>query len=254
MSRDDWARDVRRRLSSLRLSPTRELEIVEELSQHLDDRWHELIAGGASSDEAKRLTLAEFRDSDTLARHLAPLRQAHVSPSIAPGAPPSHLAADLAQDLLYGLRTLRKRAGFTIVAALTLALGIGSNAAIFSVVNAVLLRPLPFPDSGRLMALYSRYLPTTGVDFPYFPLSGPEFIDIRSRVDAFSGVAGYDFTNRNLTRDGGDAERLLITRVTAGFFDVLGIKPARGRVFTEEEARRPESCLAILSHDTSERA
>ena len=59
MSRDDWARDVRGRLSSLRLSPTRELEIVEELSQHLDDRWHELIDGGASSDEAKRLTLAE---------------------------------------------------------------------------------------------------------------------------------------------------------------------------------------------------
>jgi len=253
MSRDDWARDVRERLSSLRLSPTREFEIVEELSQHLDDRWHELVAGGASSDEAKRLTLAEFRDSDALARHLAPLRQAHVPLPIAPGAPPSHLAADLGQDLLYGVRTLRKRPGFTIVAAVTLALGIGSNAAIYSVVNAVLLRPLPFPNSARLMALYSRYLPTTGVDFPYFPLSGPEFNDIRSRIDAFSGVAAYDFTSRNLTRDGGDAERLLITRVTAGFFDVLGVKPARGRTFTEEEARRPEGCVAILSHDTSER-
>src|SRR5262249_5941776 len=69
----------------------------------------------------------------------------------------------------------------------------------------------------------------------------------------FSGVAGYDFTNRNLTRDGNDAERLLIMRVTAGFFDVLGVGPARGRALTEEEARRPESCLVILSHDTSER-
>src|SRR5262245_10950083 len=198
MSRDDWARNVRERLSSLRLSPTRELEIVEELSQHLDDRWRELIAEGVPSDEAKRLTLAEFRDNDALARHMAPLRQAHVSAPFAPGAPPSHLGADLGQDLQYGLRTLRKRPGFTIVAALTLALGIGSNAAIFSVLNAVLLRPLPFPDSERLMALYSRYLPTTGVDFPYFPLSGPDFIDIRSLAGACSGVAAYDFPNRYL--------------------------------------------------------
>src|SRR5262249_61584243 len=217
------------------------------------DRWHELIDGGASSDEAKRLTLAEFRDSDALARYMAPLRQAQVPPPIEPGAPPRRLAADLGQDLVYGVRTLRKRPGFTLVAALTLALGIGSNAAIFSVVNAVLLRPLPFPDSERLMALYSRYLPATGVDVSYFPFSGPEFIDIRSRVGAFSGVAAYDFTNRNLTRDGGDAERLLITRVTAGFFDVLGVKPTRGRVFTEGEARRPGSVLAMLRHDTSER-
>src|SRR5262245_23863971 len=111
MSRDEWARDVRRRLSSLRLSPTREGEIVEELSQHLDDRWHELIAEGAASDEAKRLTLAEFSDSDALARRLALLRQAHVPRSIAPGAPPGHLAADLGQDVVYGLRTLRKRPG-----------------------------------------------------------------------------------------------------------------------------------------------
>jgi putative ABC transport system permease protein len=253
MSRDDWARHVRERLSSLRLSPTRELEIVDELSQHLDDRWHELIAAGASPADAKRLTLAEFGDSGALARRLAPLRQAQARLPIVAGAPAGHLAPDLGQDVWYGLRNLRRRPGFTLVAALTLALGIGSNAAMFAIVNAVLLRPLPFPDSERLMALYSRYAPTTGMDFPYFPLSGPELNDIRSRVDAFSGAAGYDFTNRNLTSEGGDAERLLIMRVTAGFFDVLGVSPARGRTFTEQEGRRPETCLAILSHDTSER-
>ncbi|MGH9374525.1 MAG: permease prefix domain 1-containing protein, partial [Vicinamibacterales bacterium] len=160
----DWARHVRPRLSPLRLSPTREAGIVEELSQHLDDRWRELIAGGASPDEATRLTLADFRDGDALAQYIAPLRQAHSPSSITPGAPSGHWLSDLWQDLRYAARTLRKRSGFTITAALTLALGIGSNAAIFTVIYAVLLRPLPFPNGEQLVAVYTRNMPSSGYD------------------------------------------------------------------------------------------
>jgi hypothetical protein len=105
----DWTDDVRRRLSSLRLSPTREAEIVDELSQHLDDRWRELIAGGASPDEAMRLTRAEFRERDVLARHMAPLRQAHWGSSIAPGVPEGHVLGDLWQDLRYATLVLREQ-------------------------------------------------------------------------------------------------------------------------------------------------
>jgi hypothetical protein len=150
----DWARDVRTRLSSLQLSPTRESEIVEELSQHLEDRWRELIAGGASPDEAAQLALAEFRGGDVLARHMAPLRQAHGPTSITPGAPTGHLLADLSRDLRYAARTLWKQPAFAAVAILTLALGIGATTAIFSVVYGVLLKPLPFADPDRLVALY----------------------------------------------------------------------------------------------------
>src|SRR5688572_510102 len=104
----DWSREVRARLSPLRLPATRESEIVEELSQHLDDRWRELIAGGASPDEATQLALADFKDADTLARRIAALRQAHPPVSITPGTPARHFFSDVWQDLRYASRMFRK--------------------------------------------------------------------------------------------------------------------------------------------------
>jgi putative ABC transport system permease protein len=246
----DWTPHVRPRLTSLRLSPTRENEIVEELSQHLEDRWRELVASGASEDEATRLALGEFREENLLARYMAPLRQAHAPAPVTPGAPTAHLPSDLWQDLRYAARRLLKQPAFTVAAVLSLALGLGANATMFSIINAVLLRPLPFPDSERLVTLYSRYLPSSGYDRPFFNLSPPEFADVRNRIDAFAHAAAYRFSDRNLTRGNGEAERVLTMSVTAEFFDVLGVKPARGRIFTNEEAQHGEQrCLAVLSHD-----
>jgi predicted permease len=247
----DWELYIRPRLAPLRLSPTREREIVEELSQHLEDRWRDLVAGGTSEDEATKLALAGFRDGDLLARHLAPLRQAHAPEPITPGAPARRLLGDLWQDLRYAARTLKKRPTFALAAILTLALGIGSNAAIFTIVNAILLRPLPLPQSEQLLAVYTRFLPSSGLDFPYFELSGPELVDIRSRVNAFAAVAGYGSLERTLSREKGEAERVSTMQVTFEFFDVLGVGPVRGRTFTEEEAQRGGACLAVLSDDAS---
>src|SRR5215468_1558527 len=247
----DWTQHVRPRLSGLRLSPTREAEIVEELSQHLEDRYRELIAGGMSPDEATQVALADFRDGNLLARRMAPLRQAHSPSTITPGAPGGRLLSDLWQDLRYAARMLWKRPGFTVAAVLTLAIGIGANAAIFTVINAVLLRPLPFPHSEQLVSLYTRYLPSSGFNFLYFGLSGPEFADVRGRVNAFAGLAAYGFSSSNLTRGNGEAERVLTMRVTSEFFDVLGVRPARGRTFTEKEAQRGAACVALLSHGAS---
>src|ERR1051325_1749871 len=99
MNMPEWAEHVRPRLSPLRLAPSREAEIVEELSQHLDDHWRELIAGGASPDEATRLALADFREGNILAQYMAPLRQAYPPPSITPGASGGHLLSSLWQDV-----------------------------------------------------------------------------------------------------------------------------------------------------------
>ena len=149
----EWSKEVRTRLSSLRLSPTRETEIVDELSQHLDDHYRELIAGGATPEEATRLTLAEFHGGNLLAKQMAPLRQARAKPSIAPGASTGHLLSDLWQDVRHGSRTFWKQPAFASATVLTLALGIGATTAIFSVVYGVLLKPLPFNEPERLVTL-----------------------------------------------------------------------------------------------------
>src|SRR3989442_15352036 len=106
-----WTKEVRTRLLSLRLSPTRESEIVEELSQHLDDRWRELISGGASAGEATRLALAEFRDGDALARYMAPLRQADPPLPVTPRTPPGPRPAGLRQNPRDGVLRVWKQPG-----------------------------------------------------------------------------------------------------------------------------------------------
>src|SRR5262249_46798015 len=151
----NWAEHVRPRLSPLRLTPPREAEIVEELSQHLDDRWRELIAGGASPDEAKRLALADFRDGNVLAQYMAPLRQAHSASAIVPGAANGHLLSELWQDLRYTVRTLVKAPGFSLAVIGALALGIGPTTAIFSIVYATLLAPMPYPNPDQIVLVWS---------------------------------------------------------------------------------------------------
>src|SRR5262245_49865314 len=105
----DWAPHVRARLASLQLSPTREAEIVDELSQHLEDRHRELIAGGISPREATRLALAEFQGGNVLGQEMASLRQAHVTAATTLAAPTGHVARDLAHDVRYAARILWKR-------------------------------------------------------------------------------------------------------------------------------------------------
>jgi putative ABC transport system permease protein len=143
------------------------------------------------------------------------------------------------QDVTYALRTLARTPGFSAVAIITLALGIGAATAMFTIVNSVLLRPLPFADADRVVSVSTRYEPSSGYNFPQFPLSGPEYIDYRAQTRALEEVAAFTRPGATLTTDDSAAEPLRVPYVmsTANLFTTLGVQPALGRAFREGQAR-----------------
>jgi putative ABC transport system permease protein len=150
----------------------------------------------------------------------------------------------LLQDLRYGVRVLRMKPGFTLVAILALALGIGANTAIFSIVNALLVRPLPFENLDRMVAIWEK-IPSRNVDRN--ETAAANYFDWRAQNQVFEHLGAYRWWSVNLT--GVDApERVQGYQVTASFFDMLGVRPADGRGFSPEEERPGQNQVAVLHH------
>jgi putative ABC transport system permease protein len=259
----DWSSEIRTRLSGVRLAPAREAEIVEELSQHLEDRWREVVASGVDPSVAVQVALAEFRDRDLLARYLAPLRQAHWSDP-APAPARHRLFGGFIRDLRDGARSLRSAPGFTVAALIVLTLGIGASAAIFSVVDAVVLRSLPFDDAERLVAIGERGggrgkagpIPVSRTP-GLFDIGDPlainraqpqNYFDWVAQQRVFESIAAVDdLAEFTLNLPGTEPIDLTAQRVTASFFDVLRIRPAFGRLFTADNEVNGRHRVGILS-------
>jgi len=230
----DFKIDIRARLRELRLSPVREAEIVEELSQHLEEECERVLSRGASEDEARQQVLKQLNAADFLGGELKHVERRVSQNSVTLGTEGrSNIIADISQDLRYGLRTLLKNPGFTIIAVSALALGIGANSAIFSVVNAVLLRPLPFKNPEQLVMVWEN---ATHVGFPKNTPSPPNFLDWQRQNTVFTGMAAMAERSFNLTGVG-EPERLDGRRVSANLFNLLGVPALLGRTFVPDDDR-----------------
>src|SRR5262245_51854055 len=230
----EWKQEIRERMAGSKLEPSREAEIVDELAQHLDDLYAELRTGGSTEEEAARAALAELCERELLQQELRRIESRVEQEPIAPGSTrSSNMIADLWQDLRFGARMLRKHPGFTTVAVLTLALGIGVNTAIFTLFDIV-SRPLPIEDPKTVVEINWRNWRT----------SFPDYVYMRDHTQVLSDLAatennGGDALLLRSQATSEDTQEITGEFVSDNFFSVLGVAPALGRTFTPEENRVP---------------
>ena len=212
-----------------------EESLDEELRFHLEQRTDHLIAQGVPPEEARRQAARIFGNRTQLRERT---RDRDILPWL----------ASTMQDVRFAYRTLRKQPTFTVVSVLTLALGIGAITAVFTVVNGVILRPLPYPDPDRLVTVWEAN--------PAFPrgvrFSPGNYLDLRSQNRSFAQVGGFAFDRFNLTGRG-EPERVTAGLLSAGLFPMLGIRPAIGRGFEPADDSWTAPPVAILSYSLWQR-
>jgi predicted permease len=213
-----------------------ERELDAELRFHVEQQTEAKIRAGMAPEEARRAALREFGGLQ-LAKEEC--RDEY----------PSQFLAQFWSDLCFGLRMLAKNRGFTAVAVLTLALGIGATTAIFSVVSSVLLRPLPYANAANLVLIQNTYSSATVANFPKVGLSPGDFFDWRGRVRELSDVAAYSTVSAGFNLTGmGDPQRVNAAYASSNLFSLLGVRFIAGRNFGPEDEQAGAARAIILSH------
>ncbi|HUQ79646.1 MAG TPA: ABC transporter permease [Gemmatimonadaceae bacterium] len=241
----DWRAEIVARLATLRLAPEQEADLVDELAQHAEDRFQELRWRGASVEDARATVVAELDAEDGLARQLVgtvATTTARTDPlgAIAKGS----ILSRIAQDARYAVRAMRRSPGFSAVVVLTLALGIGAATTIFSVVNGLLIAPLPYRDPEQLVTFWGT-APERQLDEVSFP-SGL-FVGIRAKSRAFTAMSAFEPAGFTIT-GGGDAMRVNAATVSLEFFRVFGTPPMLGRTFIGGEDTPDDNRVSVISY------
>lgn len=242
----DWKQEISKQLVGLNLPPSREQEITEELSVHLEDLYEEIVAEGATPEEASREVLSSLSHSDLLAELRVTERTALIDPIPEGVVNSGHLLADLWLDLRYAARMLRKTPGFTTAAVLTLALGIGANTAVFTIVNTLLLNPLPVKHASQLVAMNTAVSKNSREPVDLRPISFLNLKDYREKNHVFSSLAGYSSLTTLTISTGPESQRLFAEVVTGNYFDTLGIRPVIGRFFLPDEDATPGAIPVVV--------
>ncbi len=207
-----------------------EKDMTDELSFHIEQYKEELIQSGVSPAEAARRARIEFGGRNSIERDCREARRLD-------------LFDELGRQLRYAYRILRKAPGFTITALLTLAVCLGANLTIFAVINSILLRPLPFPESDRLVTIFNTY-PKAGVDRD--GASVTNYYERRGRIPAFASIAIYRESTA-IIGESGSTERAQVMRVSPDFFSTLGLGPVVGRAFEDEETSFDTDNVVVIT-------
>ncbi len=251
----DWERYVRTHLSLPELARERELRIVRELASQLEDFYREALARGLTEAAADAHAREQIKDwtrlADTLKDVERPHLRSHVdrwSEQLDDHAREKRgrwlMFADLWQDVRFAGRRLVARPGFTTIMLLTLALGIGANTAIFSVVYGVLLKPLPFPEPERLVGVYHR---GEGVNLAVMNQGPATYFVYRDQQRVFEEIGAWDSRQVSITGRG-EPERIEVLSVTDVTLPLLGVRPALGRVFRKEDDAPDSPLRVVLTH------
>ena len=232
MRLDEWLYRIPLRLRSLFHRNDMDQELDEELRNHLERQTEENVARGMSPSEARRAAVIVLGGIEQRKQQCRETRGVH-------------WIHDLGQDLLYGLRKMRRDPGFTMAALLIVALGIGANTAIFSADHALLFRTLPYKDAGRLVEIFQRSLSDAPVDTE--PVAPGNYFDLQANGGAFESMAAWREMSLNLS--GGDnPEQVRAASVSANLFGVLGVEPMLGRDFRAGEDAPGQGPVVILSY------
>jgi predicted permease len=248
----DWKSLVRGRIAPLRLDAAGEADLTEELAEHLEDHYRELCSGGASEEEAYRNTISELNDMCPLRAELERSQRMAKLDAVPVGdVRRANFIEDLWRDLRYALRTVRKSPIFVLFVVVTLALGIGANSTVFTVINTLILTPLPVRNVDELAAVAAAETHRTSKSSTTFPISYADLKDYQARNDVFHSLAGYTFPRGVTWQDGGASQGMFSELVTGNYFSTLGLTPARGRFFLPEEDSSPGAyAVAVMNHGT----